>query len=108
MAACLTLLVVLPPVPGFALFFVFLHSPLDLARTRSVLRDMTRTRWLATGALLSGAAMLGWWAIQALAGRSVGDDPTTQAFRQLASVAMPHLLLSQWIERRLGLDRSAV
>lgn len=40
MGLCLLLLMIAPPVAGFALFFVFLHSPLHLAQTRIRLRDM--------------------------------------------------------------------
>lgn len=102
MGVCLALLLIVPPVAGFALFFVFLHSPLHLAQTRGALRDMTRARWLATGAILSTAALLGWWALHAAAGQAIGGDLTAQAFRLLASVAVPHLLLSRWMERRLA------
>ncbi len=100
--ACLALLLVLPPVVGFALFFVFLHSPLHLGRTRAALRDLTTRHWLATGALLSAAAVAGWCVVQRIAGQALGGDLTAQAFRLLACVAVPHLLLSRWTERRLG------
>lgn len=101
MSLCLILLVVLPPVAGFALFFVFLHSPRHLAQTRAVLHDMTVARWIGTGALLSGVAILGWWGLRGLAPSRLDPDLVAQAFQLLASVAVPHLLLSRWIERRL-------
>lgn len=101
MGLCLVLLVVLPPVSGFALFFVFLHSPRHLAQTRSALHDMTLGRWIGTGALLSGLAILGWWALRDLLPSRVDASLVAQAFQLLASVAVPHLLLSRWIERRL-------
>ena len=108
MTFCLVLLLVLPPVAGFALFFVFLHSPRHLAQTRGALGDMTSARWVATGAALSGAAIVGWWALQTLAPSSIGGTIVAKAFQLLASVAVPHLLLSRWLEQRLhrrGLSR---
>jgi len=102
MAVCLGLLIMLPPVAGFALFFVFLHSPRHLAQTRVLLRDMTRARWLGTGALLSGVAILGWWGVRVIAPSRFDPSFGAQAFQLLASVAVPHLLLSRWLERRLA------
>jgi len=101
MTLCLVVLVVAPPVIGFALFFVFLHSPLHLDKARGVLSDMSRTRWIATGGLLSGATILGWLALQALFPFRVDANLTSQAFQLLAAVAAPHLLLSHWLERRV-------
>ena len=54
MALCFALLLVLPPVAGFALFFVFLHSPRHLAQTRArvarhAARAMARHRRAAVG-----------------------------------------------------------
>lgn len=100
-AVCLVLLAVLPPVAGFALFFVFLHSPRHLAHTRTLLCDMTLARWLGTGALLSGLTILGWWGLRAMAPSRVDPTLVVQGFQLLASVAVPHLLLSRWLERRL-------
>ncbi|KQM62784.1 hypothetical protein ASE75_14350 [Sphingomonas sp. Leaf17] len=101
MTLCLVLLVLLPPVWGFALFFVFLHSPRHLAQTRVALGDMTLARWVATGAALSLLTVLGWLVIRRLA--PYGDSPpmVAQAFQLLASVAVPHLLLSRWLQRRV-------
>lgn len=102
MAACLALLVILPPVVGFALFFVFLHSPRHLRQARAVLHDMHQTWWIATGALLPGVAILGWWAQQHLAPWQIDETIAAQAFQLLAAVAFPHLLLSHWLEIKLG------
>ncbi len=101
MTLCLVLLVALPPVMGFALFFAFLHSPRHLAQARARLHDMTRARWVGTGALLSGLAILGWLGLRALAPAHFDPIVVAQAFQLLASVAVPHLLLSRWLERRL-------
>lgn len=97
---CLMLLLILPPVAGFALFFVFLHSPRHLAEARAALADMTRARWLATGAVLSAAAILGWWGLESLAPAPIGATVPARAFQLLASVALPHLLLARWLETR--------
>ena len=105
MALCLVLLLILPPVVGFALFFVFLHSPRHLVQTRAVLFDMSLPRWVATGASISGIAIVGWWVLQRVAPSHIDETLVAQAFQLLASVAVPHLLLSRWLERRL--DRSA-
>jgi len=101
MTLCLGLLLILPPIAGFALFFVFLHSPQHLAQTRTMLRDMTLARWLGTGASLSLAAIGGWWALQYLSPIRMDANMTAQAFQLLASVAVPHLLLSRWLETRV-------
>jgi len=100
MALSLIVLFVAPPVIGFALFFAFLHAPLHLDRARTVLSDMSRSRWLATGALLSGAAILGWLALRQLAPVRIDESLASQAFQLLAAVAVPHLVLSHWLERR--------
>ncbi len=101
MTLCLVLLVVLPPVMGFALFFAFLHSPRHLTQARARLHDMTPARWLGTGALLSGLAILGWLGLRTMASARIDPIMVAQAFQLLASVAVPHLLLSRWLERRL-------
>lgn len=109
MTLCLLLLVILPPVAGFALFFVFLHSPRHLAQTRMRLSDVALAQWLLTGAVLSGGAIVGWWALHRLAPSGINEGLVIQAFQLLASVAVPHLLLSRWLERqheRPGLSRA--
>ncbi len=102
MTIAIAMLIVAPPVAGFALFFVFLHSPRHLAAARTSLRDMSLFRWLATGAGMSAAAIVGWLALSTSLPRFLTPDITAQAFQLLAAVAVPHLLLSRWIERRLA------
>jgi Brp/Blh family beta-carotene 15,15'-monooxygenase len=99
-ALCLLLLIIVPPVAGFALFFVFLHSPLHLAQTRLRLSDMSSTLWLMTGAALSCSAMVGWTALHRFGPLNIDQSLVVQAFQLLASVAVPHLLLSCWLEKR--------
>lgn len=102
MALCLVFLVVLPPVAGFAVFFVFLHSPRHFAQTRIMLHDMTVARWVGTGVSLSGIAILGWWGLHRFTPPHIAPAMVAQAFQLLAAVAVPHLLLSHWLEKRLA------
>ncbi len=95
-------LILAPPVAGFALFFVFLHSPRHLADARTTLSGVSHRWWLVTGAILSLAAIGGWAAFATSLARFLPADPTAQAFQLLATVAVPHLAFSRWIERRLN------
>jgi Brp/Blh family beta-carotene 15,15'-monooxygenase len=95
-------LIIAPPVAGFALFFVFLHSPRHLADARITLGGVSQRWWLATGAALSVAAIGGWVVFATSVGRFLPADVTAQAFQLLATVAVPHLAFSKWIERRLA------
>jgi Brp/Blh family beta-carotene 15,15'-monooxygenase len=95
-------LLIAPPVLGFALFFVFLHSPRHFASTRGTLRMMSRRRWLLTGASMSTAAIAGWLVLTRLVWSLPTPDLTAQAFQLLAAVAVPHLLLSRSITNLLA------
>ena len=107
-ATAILVLIMAPPAAGFALFFVFLHAPRHFADARAMLHTMPRRWWLATGALMSGAAIGGWLVFATTQPRSLPSDITAQAFQLLATVAVPHLMFSRWIERRLALnDRAA-
>ena len=56
--------------------------------------------WLI-GLLITGA-ILGWWGVRVIAPSRFDPSFGAQAFQLLASVAVPHLLLSRWLERRLA------
>ncbi|MGU3389434.1 beta-carotene 15,15'-dioxygenase, Brp/Blh family [Sphingomonas sp. M1A8_2b] len=99
MAVALVLLIVAPPVLGFALFFVFLHSPRHLADARLSLPDLSLGRWLATGAGMSAAAIAAWLVCARILPDAFTPDITAQAFQLLGAVAVPHLITSRWIER---------
>ena len=101
MVLCLGLLILLPPVIGFALFFVFLHSPRHLDQTRVLLSDLTVIQWWTIGGALSGVAIIGWIALQHLLPPHADATLTTGAFQLLAAVALPHLVLSRWLVSRL-------
>lgn len=100
-AIALVALIVAPPVAGFALYFVFLHSPRHLDDARLALKGVSRPWWLATGAIMSSLAIGGWLLFAASLSRFLTPDRTAQAFQLLATVAVPHLLFSRWIERRI-------
>lgn len=95
-------LILAPPVAGFALFFVFLHSPRHLADARITLSRVSQRWWLATGTALSVVAIGGWLVFATSLERFLPTDVTAQAFQLLATVAVPHLAFSRWIERRLA------
>ena len=95
-------LILAPPVAGFALFFVFLHSPRHLADARRTLRGVSHRWWLATGAIVSLTAIGGWVVFATSLARLLPADPTAQAFQLLATVAVPHLVFSRWIEQQLA------
>ena len=101
-AVSITALIVAPPVAGFALFFAFLHSPLHLHAARITLAGISRRRWVVTGAGMAGAAVLGWVLFAAGMARFLPASTTAQAFQLLATVAVPHLLFSRWIEQQLS------
>lgn len=101
-ATAIVALIVAPPVAGFALFFVFLHSPRHLADAKTTLSGVSRRWWLATGATMSGAAIGGWLIFATSAARYLTPDSTAQGFQLLATVAVPHLVFSRWIEQRLA------
>jgi Brp/Blh family beta-carotene 15,15'-monooxygenase len=106
-AVAILVLVIAPPVAGFALFFVFLHSPRHLADARITLSGVSHLWWLATGVALSVAAIGGWVVFATSLGRFLPADLTAQAFQLLATVAVPHLAFSKWIERLSLGDRQS-
>ena len=99
-ATAIAVLLVAPPITGFALFFVFLHSPRHLQPTRAALDDWSTARWIGTGAGMSLVAVSGWLVLTRIGPLGVSGDVAANAFQLLAAVAVPHLLLSGWIERR--------
>lgn len=99
--AALLCLLITPPVVGFTIYFVLLHSPLHMASLRPSLAGWSRQRfWLYGGAIsavcLLAAAIAGSGLLSGNAANFAADG-----FRLLAIVAAPHLLLSAVIERQL-------
>ena len=95
----LVLLLAAPPVAGFALFFVFLHSPRHLAVSRETLAGIPRLRWTLTGTAMSLLAVVGWAALGRIGSAYLTTNLTGQGFELLAAVATPHLLLTDLIRR---------
>ncbi len=101
-ATSLVLLLVAPPIAGFALFFVFLHSPRHLAATRALLPMISPRAWWITGIAMSCLAVAGWLAIRWSITSPLPPGLTAQIFQLLAVVAVPHLIVSTFIARRIG------
>lgn len=99
MAGALAALLLFPPVIGFALYFVCLHSPRHLAHAQLTLADLS-WRWRAATALaLPVAAAVIWILTTRITGGAITPDVTAQAFQLLAALTIPHLLVSSWLER---------
>ena len=104
---CYACLLTLPPLIGFAVFFVGLHSPLHWRQVVQTLPRQWRGAALRQGVWLT-ALVLGVW-VWALWFRGVVVMSPTMpliiggdAFRLLSIVAAPHLALSLVIERQLA------
>ncbi|CAM3085556.1 Brp/Blh family beta-carotene 15,15'-dioxygenase [Paracoccus nototheniae] len=99
MAAAMAALLLFPPVIGFALFFVCLHSPRHLAHAQLTLADLS-WRWRAATAIaLPVAAAVIWIMATRMTGGAITPDVTAQAFQLLAALTIPHLVVSSWLER---------
>lgn len=100
-------LLIAPPVIGFAIYFVLLHSPRHLGGINEALVGWSHRRlWLYGGCItaftLAAAALSarGFWS---------GDPQrfAAEGFRLLSIVAAPHLLLSIAIDRHLKGNKRA-
>ncbi|MCG6112697.1 MAG: Brp/Blh family beta-carotene 15,15'-dioxygenase [Paracoccus sp.] len=100
MAGALGALLLFPPVIGFALYFVCLHSPRHLASAQLRLGDLP-WRWrAATAVALPVAAGVIWLAATGVTGGAITPDVTAQAFQLLAALTIPHLVVSSYLERQ--------
>ena len=97
--AALALLVAAPPVMGFALFFVCLHSPHHMAATRASLPGLSRARWILVGGAMPLGVVAVWLLARPLRVHPAGLSLAGEAFQLLAAVAVPHLAFSWWVER---------
>ena len=94
-------LLFLPPMLGFALFFVGLHAPLHW---RTVIRHLPGRQILIARREAIGftALTLAVWLVWLAGwGLPMGGSLGAEAFRLLSIVAAPHLALSLALERRL-------
>jgi beta-carotene 15,15'-dioxygenase len=107
-AQCLALvcLIVTPPLVGFALYFVLLHSPPHLAAVTSRLADWSARRLLACGGGLTALSIAALAGVSGGLALGDGELSSVRIFQLLSVLAAPHLLLSIAIERRLA--RAAV
>lgn len=99
MAAALGGLLIFPPVVGFALYFVCLHSPRHLASAQLRLPDMAPSMRLVVALGLPVLAGMIWWLVNRAIGGAITPDTTAQAFQLLAALTIPHLVISSHIER---------
>ncbi|WP_168217410.1 Brp/Blh family beta-carotene 15,15'-dioxygenase [Paracoccus liaowanqingii] len=99
MVGAMAALLLFPPVIGFALYFVCLHSPRHLAHAQLTLSDLS-WRWrAATAVALPVAAAVIWMLATRMTGGAITPDATAQAFQLLAALTIPHLIVSSWLER---------
>lgn len=97
--AALLVLALCPPQIGFALYFVFLHSPLHMAGLTKALPGWSRARMWVYGTIICGVTLA--VAIMVAPGFTAGGATalTSDSFRLLAVVAAPHLLLTALLKR---------
>lgn len=93
-AISLLLLAVTPPVVGFTLYFVFLHSPLHLSGISDLLPGWSRRRlWIYGAAICAITVVAGVFLLPGLLS-GMQHRQAGEAFRLLSIVAAPHLLLT--------------
>ncbi|MDM7255749.1 MAG: Brp/Blh family beta-carotene 15,15'-dioxygenase [Paracoccus sp. (in: a-proteobacteria)] len=100
MVGALSALLLFPPVIGFALYFVCLHSPRHLATAQLRLSSLTWQWRIGTAVALPIAAIGIWVAATGITGGAITPDLTAQAFQLLAALTIPHLIISSYLERR--------
>ena len=100
-AASLAALVVLPPVPGFAVFFCLFHSPRHFVAALQAARRWRVTRWLPIVAPVTAAALAGVTLLYLRHGElAVSQRLTAATFMMLAILTMPHMLAPLALRRR--------
>lgn len=100
-SSALAVLALLPPLIGFTLYFVFLHSPLHVRGLGHALAGWSRGRLWLYGALICGVCAIG--GLLLIPGLMSGEGILMSAagFRLLSVVAAPHLLLTLLVERQV-------
>lgn len=100
MGAAIGSLLIFPPVVGFALYFVCLHSPRHLASAQLRLGDVPVWMRVATALCLPIVAGVIWVLVNRVIGGAITPDVTAQAFQLLAALTIPHLVISSYIDRQ--------
>ncbi len=98
--AMLVVLLIVPPLLGFAIFFALLHAPRHM-RMAALLIDLRVPTIAMSGWGLAGLSVMLWWLLQPLL--AVPDAAITGAwaFQLLSVLVVPHFLCSAWAERHL-------
>lgn len=106
MAAALVLLLVTPPLIGFALFFALLHAPRHMQGMQPLLGG-SASGWLARlqGPLMALLAAALWWWVAPLVLSGADVLGPGAVFQLLSVVAVPHLVCSHHLARYLAQDR---
>ena len=99
MAGALGALLLFPPVIGFALYFVCLHSPRHMASAQLRLSNLTWQWRVGTLVALPVAATGIWIAATSVTGGAITPNLTAQSFQLLAALTIPHLIISSYLER---------
>ena len=100
----LAVLLIVPPLLGFAIFFALLHAPRHM-RMAARLIDLRVPTMALSGWALAALSVLLWWLLQPLI--SVPDAAVTGAwaFQLLSVLVVPHFLCSAWAERHVACVR---
>lgn len=95
-----------PPQVGFLIYFVFLHSPLHMRGIEHRLPQWSQLELWLYGGVICASCFIGAYIF---APGFFSVDPmkmSSAAFQILSVVAAPHLLLSQFLDRRQSGERS--
>lgn len=99
-------LLCLPPLVGFTLGFLILHALPQTIERRDRLGCSTTASYLASVAPVLGGALVVTGSIVALL-LHVEPSGVRGLFAAIASLAIPHLLVTPWFEARHAYDRPA-
>ena len=93
MAGLIAVLIVLPPIWGFAFYFCVLHSPRHFKEIFSVVASLRRAPWLAIAALTLCSAGLVVIMLQWADHKTFDEGMIQSTFIVLATLTTPHMLL---------------
>ncbi len=100
LAASLLILILAPPLVGFALYFTLLHAPRHMKMVNSVLGS--KKVWFGISAIALGILSVSMWALLVSMPRTTHIMANgAWAFQLLSVLVVPHLAFSTWVENRL-------